>query len=48
MNEQLRKLAALLRARAKHNEKNKVVKCAQAAQAALGLQLLRKKLGGEL
>lgn len=46
MTEQLRKLAALLRERAVQNEKRKLVKCAQAAQAALGLALLRQKIGG--
>jgi hypothetical protein len=46
MIEQLRKLAAKLREQAARREKNKVVKCAQAAQAALGLELLRRKIGG--
>lgn len=46
MTEQLRKLAAMLRERAVQEEKRKLVKCAQAAQAALGLALLRQKIGG--
>ncbi len=46
MTEQLRKLAALLRERADQNKKTKLVKCAQAAQAALGLALLQQKIGG--
>jgi len=46
MTDQLRKLAALLREQAAKNEKKKLVKCAQAAQAALGLALLRQKIGG--
>lgn len=46
MTEQLRKLAAMLRKHAEQVEQCKLVKCAQAAQAALGLALLRQKIGG--
>jgi len=45
MQDELRKLAALLRERAKTTKTNKIVKCAQVAQAALGLGILRQKLG---
>jgi hypothetical protein len=45
MKELLLKLAAQLRAAAEHKEKTHAVKCAQAAQALLGLTVLRKKLG---
>jgi len=45
VTEQLKKLAAILRERAAQNEKRNLIKCAQAAQAALGLALLRRKIG---
>jgi len=45
MTEQLKKLAAMLRKRAAQDETRKAVKCAQAAQATLGIALLRQKIG---
>jgi hypothetical protein len=47
MKNELRKLAKLLRERGEKRGKDKVVKCAQVAQAALGLELLRRKIGGQ-
>lgn len=47
MKDELRKLAKLLRETSGKKEKEKVVKCAQVAQAALGLELLRRKIGGQ-
>ncbi len=46
MKDQLRKLAALLRKKDEEKKKKKVIKCAQIAQATLGLELLRRKIGG--
>lgn len=45
MQAELRKLAALLRKRAKTEDTSKTVKCAQVVQAALGLEILRRKIG---
>lgn len=45
MQTELRKIAGLLRAHTKTAEAAKMVKCAQVVQAALGLELLRKKIG---
>jgi hypothetical protein len=45
MQDELRKLAAFLRERAKTADTNKTVKCAQVVQAALGLETLRRKIG---
>lgn len=46
MKELLRKLAAELRARAAQEQANRTVQCAKIAQAAIGLEFLRKKIGG--
>jgi len=46
MTELLRKLAAELRARAVEDARNRATRCAKIAQAAIGLELLRKKIGG--
>lgn len=46
MKDELRKLATLLREKAAQNQQDKLVKCAHIAQAALGLELLRRKIGG--
>lgn len=45
MQSELRKLAAHLRKLAKEREKTKLAKCAQAAQALIGLEILRRKIG---
>lgn len=45
MQAELKKLAALLRERVKVMESNKTVKCAQVAQAAVALGILRRKIG---
>jgi hypothetical protein len=47
MKELLLKLAMLLRERAANQGREKVARCAKIAQAAVGLELLRKKIGGE-
>lgn len=46
MKELLRKLAAQLREQASERERSRVHTCAKVAQAALALELLRKKIGG--
>lgn len=46
MQNELRKIAAFLRERAKETEKAKTVKCAQILCAATGLELLRRKIEG--
>lgn len=46
MKELLRKLAAQLRKQASDNARKRVHTCAKVAQAALALELLRKKIGG--
>lgn len=46
MKELLRKLAAQLRERANKRKRTRVHTCAKVAQAALALELLRKKIGG--
>ena len=45
MQATLRKLAEQLRAEARHHDTSKLIKCAQVAQAALALELLRRKIG---
>jgi hypothetical protein len=45
MQSKLRKMAAHLRELAKKREETKLVKCAQAAQALIGLATLRRKIG---
>jgi len=45
MQAELRKIAVLLRAHTKTVEETKMVKCAQVVQAAIALELLRKKIG---
>ena len=42
---ELRKLAAGLRTLASDQKQSKIVKCAQAAQALIGLMTLRRKIG---
>ena len=44
MQDELRKIAALLREKSKEQGKQRVVKCAQAAQAMIGLATLHKKI----
>jgi len=44
MQNELRKVAALLRSNAKEQEKQSIVKCAQVAQAMIGLATLHKKI----
>lgn len=45
MQAELRKVAELLRKHAQTKGPDKMVKCAQVAQAALGLETLRRKIG---
>jgi len=45
MQSKLRKMAAMLRDMKKQREETKLVKCAQAAQAIIGLTTLRRKIG---
>lgn len=45
MQTDLRKLAAYLRKLASEQKRTKLVKCAQAAQALIGLTILRRKIG---
>lgn len=44
MQAELRKIAVSLRERAQEQTKQRVVKCAQAAQAMIGLATLHKKI----
>lgn len=46
MQDELRKIAASLREMAKKAEKDKTVKCAQILSAAMGLELLKRKIEG--
>jgi len=46
MKDQLRKLAVRLREEAEKESKRDNVKCAQIVQAAVGLEVLRQKIGG--
>ncbi len=45
MQAELRKLAAHLRKLSVEQKRMKLVKCAQAAQALIGLTILRRKIG---
>lgn len=45
MQNELRKLAQILREADRKRRARKTVKCAQAAQALTGLELLRRKIG---
>jgi hypothetical protein len=45
MHAELRKLAALLRKMSEEHKDKKLVKCAQVAQAATALVLLKRKIG---
>jgi len=45
MQAELRKLAARLRKLASEQKQTKMVKCAQVAQALIGLTILRRKIG---
>ena len=45
MQAELKKLAAYLRKLAVERKQAKLVKCAQAAQALIGLTILRRKIG---
>jgi len=46
MKDQLRKLAAKLREDAIKESERNTIKCAQIVQAAVGLEVLRQKIGG--
>lgn len=45
MQDELRKLAAMLRKIGQSQETNKMVKCAQAAQTLIAFSTLRRKIG---
>jgi hypothetical protein len=45
MQDELRKVAALLRQKAAEEKQRKFVKCAQIVRGHVGLAILRKKLG---
>ena len=45
MQAELRKMAAFLRKTADEQKRTKLVKCAQVAQALIGLTTLRRKIG---
>ena len=45
MQAELRKLAAVIREKAKEHETTKMVKCAKVVQAAIALQHIRRKIG---
>jgi len=46
MQDELRKIAKVLREKAKKDKDKKTVKCAQVAVASTGLALMRRKIGG--
>jgi hypothetical protein len=46
MQNELKKLAAVLREAAKTAEQQHHIKCAQVVQASIALELLRRKIGG--
>lgn len=45
MQEELRKLAQVIREQAVEYEKRKLIKCAQIIRGSVGLNLLKRKLG---
>lgn len=45
MQDELRKIAALLRQKAAEEKQHKLIKCAQIVRGCVGLAILQKKLG---
>jgi len=45
MQDELRKLAEVIRQQAAEYEKRKLIKCAQILRGTIGLNLLKRKLG---